>query len=160
MAATVEGVELRGPEVDGAEEVLTPEALEFVAALHREFNPVREELLGSRREAQARRDAGELPDFLEETRSVRDDDGWRVAPPPDDLQDRRVEITGPTDRKMVINALNSGARGFMADFEDSNSPTWRNLVGGQVSLTDAIEGTIEFTSPDGKEYRLNEETAT
>src|SRR3954451_12694647 len=160
MAATVEGVELRGPEVDGADEVLTPDALEFVAALHREFNPVREELLRARRDAQARRDSGELPDFLEETRSVRDDDGWRVAPPPPDLQDRRVEITGPTSRKMVINALNSGARGFMADFEDSNSPTWRNLVGGHVNLTDSIEGTIEFTSPDGKEYRLNEETAT
>ena len=98
MAATVEGVEVRGPEVDGAEEVLTPEALEFVAALHREFNPVRDELLRARSEAQARRDSGELPDFLEETRSVREDDGWRVAPPPDDLQDRRVEITGPTDR--------------------------------------------------------------
>src|SRR5436190_24027682 len=105
MAATVEGVEVRGPAVDGAEEVLTPDALEFVAALHREFDPVRQELLRARREAQSRRDAGELPDFLEETRGVREDDGWRVAPAPSDLQDRRVEITGPTDRKMVINAL-------------------------------------------------------
>src|SRR4051795_2858039 len=160
MAATVEGVEVRGPEVEGFDEVLTPEALEFVAALHREFEPVRQELLNARREAQSRRDEGELPDFLESTRSIREDPDWRVSPPPADLQDRRVEITGPTSRKMVINALNSGARGFMADFEDSNSPTWRNLVGGQVSLTDAIEGTIEFTSDDGKEYRLEEDTAT
>src|SRR5947199_3411812 len=160
MAATVEGVEIRGPEGERFDEVLTPEALELVAARHREFEPTRRELLGARREAQSRRDAGELPDFLEETRSVREDDSWRVAPPPPDLQDRRVEITGPTSRKMVINALNSGARGFMADFEDSNSPTWRNMVGGQANLTDAIEGTIEFTSPEGKEYRLNDEVAT
>src|SRR3954449_10392939 len=160
MAATVEGVEVRGPEVEGFDEVLTPEALEFVAALHREFEPVRQGLLSARREAQSRRDAGELPDFLESTRSIREDPDWRVSPPPADLQDRRVEITGPTSRKMVINALNSGARGFMADFEDSNSPTWRNMVAGHVNLTDAIERTIEFTSDDGKEYRLEEETAT
>src|SRR5436305_1291447 len=160
MAATVEGVEVHGPQVEGSEEVLTPEALAFVAALHREFSGVRDELLSARREAQARRDSGELHAFLDDTRSVREDDGWRVAPAPDDLQNRRVEITGPTDRKMVINALNSGARGFMADFEDSNSPTWRNMVGGQVNLTDAIDGTIDFTSDDGKEYRLNDEVAT
>src|SRR5256714_554256 len=160
MAATVEGVEVHGPDLEQSDEVLTPDALEFVAALHREFNSTREELLLARRDAQARRDSGELPDFLDETRSVREDEGWRVAPPPGDLQDRRVEITGPTDRKMVINALNSGARGFMADFEDSNSPTWRNMVGGHVNLTDAIEGTIEFTSDDGREYRLNDEVAT
>ena len=98
-------------------------------------------------------------DFLDETREVREGD-WRVAPPPDDLQDRRVEITGPTQRKMVINALNSGARGFMADFEDSNSPTWANMVGGHVNLSDAIARTIEFDSPDGKEYRLDDEVAT
>src|SRR3982751_23936 len=115
MAATVEGVEVRGPQVEGFDEVLTPEALEFVAGLHREFEPVRQELLKARREAQARRDQGELPDSFESPRSVREDADWRVAPPPADLQDRRVEITGPTSRKMVINALNSGARGFMAD---------------------------------------------
>src|SRR5438477_6139279 len=160
MAATVEGVEVHGPQVEGSEEVLTPEALEFVAALHREFSGVRDELLSARREAQARRDSGELPAFLDETRSVREDDGWRVAPAPDDLQNRRVEITGPTDRKMVINALNSGARGFMADFEDSNSPTWRNMIEGHVNLTDAIERTIEFTQDDGKHYRLNEQVGT
>jgi malate synthase len=160
MAATVEGVEIRGPGGERFDEVLTPEALEFVAELHRRFEPTRQELLRARREAQARRDAGELPEFLAETRDVRDDDSWRVATPPVDLQDRRVEITGPTDRKMVINALNSGARGFMADFEDSNSPTWRNMVGGQLNLIDAIEGTIDFTSDDGREYRLHGETAT
>src|SRR4051794_4962289 len=160
MAATVEGVEIRGPGGDRFEEGLTPEALEFVAELHRAFNPTREELLRARREAQSRRDAGELPDFLQETRSVREDPDWRVAPAPRDLQNRRVEITGPTSRKMVINALNSGARGFMADFEDSNSPTWRNMVAGHVNLTDAIERTIEFTSDDGKEYSLEEDTAT
>src|SRR5437764_7504133 len=97
-------------------------------------------------------------DFLSETREVREGD-WQVAPVPPPLQDRRVEITGPTDRKMVINALNSGARGFMADFEDALSPTWSNLVGGQVNLIDAIEGTIEYEE-DGRTYRLNEETAT
>src|SRR3954465_4281520 len=160
MAATVEGVEVRGPDGERFDEVLTPEALEFVAGLHREFDSTRQELLRARRDAQARRDDGELPDFLEETRSIREHSGWRVAAPPADLQDRRVEITGPTSRKMVINALNSGARGFMADFEDSNSPTWRNMVAGHVNLTDAIERTIEFTSDDGKEYRLEEETAT
>ncbi|MFL5884609.1 MAG: malate synthase A [Thermoleophilaceae bacterium] len=155
-----QAVEVRGPDGERFDEVLTPEALEFVAGLHREFDSTRHELLRARREAQERRDAGELPDFLEGTRSIREDDAWRVAPPPADLQDRRTEITGPTDRKMVINALNSGAKGFMADFEDSNSPTWRNMVAGHVNLTDAIEGTIEFTSDDGKEYRLNDETAT
>jgi malate synthase len=128
-----------------AAEVLTPEALAFVAALHRRFNRERERLLDARRERQERLDAGERPDFLAETREVREGD-WRVAPVPDDLQDRRVEITGPTDRKMVINALNSGARGFMADFEDANSPTWANMIDGQVNLVDAVEGAIEITS--------------
>src|SRR5204862_5261108 len=98
-------------------------------------------------------------DFLAETREVRDGD-WTVAPPPPDLHDRRVEITGPTDRKMTINALNSGARGFMADFEDSNSPTWQNLVDGHANLIDAIEGTIEFTGPDGRQYRLGDDPET
>jgi malate synthase len=142
--------------VDG---VLTDDALQFVGALHERFEPRRRELLAARAERRARIAAGETLDFLADTREVREGD-WRVAPPPPDLQDRRVEITGPVDRKMVINALNSGARGFMADFEDSLSPTWTNVVAGQVNLTDAIEGTIEFTGDDGREYRLADTTAT
>src|SRR5215208_6318965 len=154
-------VEIRPP--DGADErfddVLTDEALALVAELQRELGLRREELLAARRERQAERDQGALPVFLPETQGIRDGE-WQVAPPPDDLRDRRVEITGPTDRKMVINALNSGAKGFMADFEDSNSPTWANMFGGQRNLRDAIDGTIDFTSPEGKEYSLGEETAT
>jgi malate synthase len=141
-----------------AANVLTPEALAFVGELHERFEPRRWELQARRAERQARLDAGELPDFLPETREVREGD-WRVAPVPHDLQDRRVEITGPVDRKMVINALNSGARCFMADFEDANSPTWRNCVEGQANLTDAIERTIELSAGE-KTYRLNDETAT
>ena len=156
---TPDGVELRGPVDDRAAEVLSPDALEFVARLQREFGATRQELLQRRAERQAKRDAGEMPDFVAETRAIRDGD-WRVAPVPHDLQDRRVEITGPTERKMVINALNSGARCFMADFEDSNSPLWRNMVEGQVNLIDAIDETIEFTSDDGKRYRLDDDTAT
>ncbi len=154
-------VEVRPP--DGAEDrfedILTDDALALVADLQRELGPRREELLAARRERQAERDAGKLPGFLPETQGVRDGE-WQVAPAPADLRDRRVEITGPTDRKMVINALNSGARGFMADFEDSNSPSFRNMFGGQRNLRDAIDGTIDFTSDEGKEYSLNEETAT
>ena len=160
MATLLEGVEVRGPVEGRFSEVLTSEALDFVAVLHREFNRAREDLLRRRAERQAEIDAGGSLDFLPETRDVREGD-WRVAPVPRDLQDRRVEITGPTDRKMVINALNSGARGFMADFEDANSPTWKNMVGGQANLTDAIGRTIEFNDPKtGREYRLNEEVAT
>jgi malate synthase len=140
------------------EEVLTEEALEFVAGLHRRFNPAREQLLAARVARQARLDAGELPDFHPETSAVREGD-WQVAPVPPDLRDRRVEITGPVERKMMINALNSGARCFMADFEDANSPTWSNCVDGQVNLMDAIDRTIDLTTREGKEYRLNEETA-
>ena len=139
-------------------EILTPEALAFVTGLERRFGARRRELLRARVERQARLDAGELPDFLPETREVRDGD-WRIAPVPADLQDRRVEITGPVDRKMVINALNSGARCFMADFEDANSPTWSNCVEGQANLIDAIERTIELVTPD-KSYRLKEDVAT
>src|SRR5947209_4761582 len=119
----LDGVEVRGPAVERAAEVLTPEAVAFVARLQREFNGTREALLGHGAERQARLAAGELPDFLVETRAVREGD-WQVAPAPQDLQDRRVEITGPVERKMIINALNSGAKVFMADFEDANSPTW------------------------------------
>jgi malate synthase len=151
--------ELKGAIDGGAAEVLTHEALEFVANLQREFGGRRLELLRLRDERQARLDAGELPDFLSATRTVRESE-WKVAQPAKDLMDRRVEITGPTDRKMLINALNSGARVFMADFEDANTPTWSNLVEGQVNLIDAIDRTLDFTSPEGKDYRLNAEVAT
>ena len=152
-----DGIEIRAQAV-GAEQVLTDEALAFVAALEREFRSRRAELLSARSARLARLRDGELPDFLAETASVRDGD-WRVAPVPAELQDRRVEITGPVDRKMVINALNSGARMFMADFEDSNSPTWQNCIDGQVNLTDALERTISLDTGE-KQYRLNDEIAT
>src|SRR4051794_38181213 len=140
-------------------EILTPEALGFVETLVREFGPARDELLGRRAERQARIDAGELPTFLPETEEVRAAE-WHISPEPADLQDRRVEITGPSsDRKMVINALNSGARVFMADFEDALSSTWENVIGGQINLRDAVRREIGFTSPEGKDYRLNEQTA-
>jgi malate synthase len=155
---TLAGVEVRAPVEGRFAEVLTEEALGFVAGLHAKFDARREELLARRAERVARWNAGELPDFLTDTRSVREDD-WTVAPPPPDLRDRRVEITGPTDRKMVINALNSGARGFMADFEDANSPTWSNMIGGHVNLGDAIEGTIEHEE-NGRTYRLEDDPAT
>ncbi len=147
--------DLPGPQ----SEVLTPDAVAFLADLHRQFNARRLELLEQRRVRQAKLDAGQLPTFLAETRSVRDGD-WKVAPIPSDLQDRRVEITGPTERKMVINALNSGAKCFMADFEDSNSPTWANMIEGQINLRDAVRRTITFTSPEGKHYELNSAIAT
>ena len=140
-------------------EVLDGDALAFVGRLHERFDPRRQELLAARRERRARIAAGGTLDFLPETREIREGD-WQVAPAPADLRDRRVEITGPVDRKMIINALNSGARGFMADFEDSLSPTWQNVIEGQANLTDAIEGTIEYTGPDGRQYRLGDQTAT
>ena len=152
-------VEVRGPRQDRFEEVLTREALSLVARLHREFDATRRELLERRAMRQAELDAGGSLDFLDATRDIREGD-WSVASAPQDLQDRRVEITGPTDRKMIINALNSGARGFMADFEDSNSPTWSNMIGGQVNLLDAVRGSIEYENPDGRRYELGEETAT
>jgi malate synthase len=139
--------------------VLTDEALAFVGALHERFEPHRRGLLAARVQRRARIAAGGTLDFLPETREIREGD-WQVAPPAEDYRDRRVEITGPVDRKMIINALNSGARGFMADLEDSLSPTWHNVVQGQVNLTDAIEGTIEFTGDDGREYRLGDDLAT
>src|SRR6202521_113697 len=157
--ASTEQAQLKGPLNGRAAEVLTPQALGFVGKLQGEFGARRLELLRLRDERQARLDAGESPEFLAGTRSVRESD-WSVAEAPRDLQDRRVEITGPTDRKMLINALNSGARVFMADFEDANTPTWANLVEGQVNLIDAIERTLDFTSPEGKEYRLHAEVAT
>ena len=149
-----------GPRLPSAEAVLTPEALAFVADLVRTFGARREALLARRREVQARLDAGERFDFLDETADVRAG-GWKVAPLPADLLDRRVEITGPVDRKMVINALNSGANVFMADFEDATSPTWENVLEGQKNLTDAIARSIQYTDPStGKAYALAEKTAT
>src|SRR5512133_3372433 len=147
-----------GPIEERFDEVLTDDAIAFVARLQREFGPRRTSLLEDRRRQQAALDAGEMPDFLPGT-DIRQGD-WRVASSPPDLVDRRVEITGPTDRKMVINALNSGARCFMADLEDANAPTWSNMVEGQINVADAIRGTIEMTGPDGREYRLADETAT
>ncbi|MCP4419791.1 MAG: malate synthase A [Chloroflexi bacterium] len=141
------------------EPILTPEALEFVALLEAKFGEHRHELLQQRAVRQARLDAGEMPDFLPETAEIRQAD-WQVAPIPSDLMDRRVEITGPVDRKMVINALNSGANMFMADFEDSHAPTWQETIRGQINLSDAIDGTISFTNPNGKHYQLNETIAT
>jgi malate synthase len=151
------GVQILGPTLDGCEEILTPEALELVALLERRFGKRRQELIARRVERQLELDAGASLDFLPETREIREAE-WTIAPLPDDLQDRRVEITGPPDRKMVINALNSGARVFMADFEDSNSPTWSNCVAGQINLRDAVRRTISYSQP-GKEYRLNDQTA-
>jgi malate synthase len=157
ITETSSAVELRGPVEGRAGEVLTPDALAFVAALQRRFGAERERLLAARGARQAELDAGALPDFLPVTQEVREG-AWRVAPAPADLQDRRVEITGPVDRKMVINALNSGARVFMADFEDANSPTWQNVVDGQVNLIDAAERTISLES-NGKTYTLGNDPA-
>ncbi len=155
---SAERVEVRAPVSDAYAEILTPDALRFVAKLTRAFNPRRKELLRRREERQARLNAGENPDFLPETKAIREGD-WRCAPPPNDLLDRRVEITGPVERKMIINALNSGAKVFMADFEDANAPTWANCIEGQINLRDAVRRTIEYTSPEGKQYRLNEQIA-
>src|SRR6185437_7442127 len=146
------------PVTDAQRGILTPEALALVVALHRKFNGRRKELLAAREVRQKRIDQGERPDFLPETAAVRAGD-WKVAPIPSDLTDRRTEITGPVDRKMIINALNSGASVFMADLEDSNSPTWENLVNGQINLRDAVRGDIAFTSPEGKSYKLSEKPA-
>ncbi len=154
-----DGVEVVGAVAPEFEDVLTPEALAFVADLHRQFNATRESLLQRRAERQREFDNGVLPDFLPETVAVRGGD-WRVASTPDDLQKRWVEITGPVDRKMMINAFNSGADVFMADLEDALSPTWENVIGGQVNLRDAVRGTLDFESPDGRRYELNDEIAT
>src|ERR1700747_3449812 len=140
------------------EEILSPDAVAFVERLHRELNPRRLELLDRRRERQLGLDAGALPGFRTDTRAIREGD-WRVAPAPPDLVDRRCEITGPVERKMMINALNSGARVFMADFEDANSPTWANVVEGQANVRDAVRREIALDTAE-KSYRLNERTAT
>jgi malate synthase len=153
-----EGIVITGAIEPAFMDVLTPDALRFVADLTRRFRERRGELLKLRAIRQHEIDAGHFPDFLADTRAIREDT-WTVAPIPRDLQDRRVEITGPVDRKMVINALNSGASTYMADFEDSNSPTWENCVLGQVNLRDAVFGTIQYTSPEGKHYALADTTA-
>jgi malate synthase len=158
VSERVQDIEITGSPGERFDEILTADALAFVARLHREFDRTRRELLAARIDRQQELDAGGTLGFLPETKDVRDGD-WTIAPEPDALRNRRVEITGPTSRKMVINALNSGATGFMADFEDSNSPTWTNMIGGQVNLVDAVRGTIEHDE-DGKHYELGDEVAT
>jgi malate synthase len=153
------GVQVLAHTADKFTAILSPAALEFVAKLQRAFDGRRRELLARRARLQADLDQGWMPDFLPETRDVRGGD-WKVAPLPADLLDRRVEITGPVDRKMVINALNSGAKMYMADFEDAHSPTWAGTLEGQVNLCDAVRGLIDYTSPEGKRYTLARETAT
>ena len=152
------GIEIAGRITPEYARILTPEAVGFAAKLQRAFGPRRAELLAARAKRQAEFDAGKLPDFLAETRAVREG-GWTCAPVPADIRDRRVEITGPVDRKMIVNALNSGASVFMADFEDANTPRWDNNIQGQINLADAVRRKIEFTSPEGKVYRLGEKLA-
>ncbi|MDX6748529.1 malate synthase A [Geminicoccaceae bacterium 1502E] len=157
---TVPGLEMKGAAAAGFEAILSAEALAFLVDLERRFRDERKRLLAAREERQKRIDAGELPGFLPETSAIRNGE-WKVAPIPADLQNRRVEITGPVDRKMVINALNSGASCYMADFEDSTTPLWTNQVQGQINLRDAIARKVDFTDPSsGKSYKLADETAT
>ncbi|MGG5174513.1 malate synthase A [Pseudarthrobacter sp. J1763] len=151
---TINGITITAQPIHRQDEVLTPDALEFVAKLHRATAERRQELLQARRERRNQIAAGQDPHFLKETEHIRNDDSWRVAPPGPGLEDRRVEITGPVDRKMSINALNSGAKVWLADMEDASTPTWRNVIQGQLNLTDAMERRIDFTSPEGKEYKL------
>src|SRR6202790_2529094 len=156
---TSEGIEFSGQAPKCADEVLTPGAVRFVAELSRRFETTRQELLRHKQQRQQEIVDGRMPDFLPERAAIRER-SWTVAPIPKDLQDRRVEITGPVERKMVINALNSGANVFMADFEDSNTPTWQNLIQGQRNLKDAVRRTITYTDPQtGKAYKLNESLA-
>ncbi len=155
----VPGVKITTKYDENVRQILTPEAANFLAKLQREFNPNREKLLTARIERQKKIIEGERPQFLAETKSVRESE-WKVASAPKDLNDRRVEITGPVERKMMINALNSGAKVFMADFEDANSPTWQNAIEGQINCKEAIRKTLQFTSPDGKQYSLKPTTAT
>src|SRR6266487_4028475 len=159
MPASDPGVRVLAPPPADCADILSPAALAFLAALARRFEPERQRLLARRRERQQELDAGRLPDFLPETKEIRDRD-WTVAPIRPDLTDRRVEITGPVERKMMINALNSGANVFMADFEDANAPTWENNVRGQQNVRDAVTRTIAYTSPEGKRYALEAKTAT
>jgi malate synthase len=156
--SSLSALEIRGSEAPRQAEILTPKALAFVADLAHRFQPRLKELLKAREARQGRFDAGELPGFRIDTQKIRESD-WRVGDIPADLMDRRVEITGPVERKMIINALNSGARVFMADFEDSLAPTWQNVVEGQANLMDAVRGTISFSSPEGKQYKLKDKPA-
>ncbi|HEM7853526.1 malate synthase A [Burkholderia multivorans] len=153
-----QGMAITGEIKPGYEAILTPDALELVASLHRAFEPRRQALLQARVERTKRLDAGERPDFLPETKAIREGD-WKVAPLPADLQCRRVEITGPVERKMIINALNSGADSYMTDFEDSNAPSWTNQIDGQINLKDAVRRTISLEQ-NGKSYKLNDKVAT
>jgi malate synthase len=157
-----DGVEITGPSGDRYDEILTPEAISLIATLHGELADRRAELLAARERRQAEIIAGGSFDFLPETRRVRDDPAWQVALPAPGLADRRVEITGPTEKKMAINALNSGAKVWLADFEDANTPLWDNMITGQLNLKDVLDRTIDFTSADGKDYKLrpDEELAT
>jgi malate synthase len=158
--STPDGMEIKAPFQAAYKEILSAEALLFIRALHLRFNQHRKNLLMERETVQQKIDKGWRPCFLPETAVIRDSQ-WLISPVPDDLKDRRVEITGPVDRKMIINAMNSGANIFMADFEDSNSPNWDNVIGGQINLRDAINRTISFTNMEnGKEYKLNEKVAT
>ncbi len=159
MPATEPAVQLLKPPPSGCDSILSAEAIGFVTALAHRFEPTRQELLQRRQQRQQEIDAGRLPDFLPTTHDIRERE-WTVAPIRPDLLDRRVEITGPVDRKMMINAFNSGANVFMADFEDSNAPTWENNVRGQQNLRDAVAGTISYVSPEGKRYALEARTAT
>ncbi len=154
-----DGISINGLVTPEYAEILTPEALAFIATLHRSHNATRIDLLNKRIDRQCDIDAGHMPGFLEMTEGIRESK-WKIAPIPNDLRDRRVEITGPTDRKMVINALNSGVQCFMADFEDSNSPTWDNMVQGQINMRDAVNRTIAFTNSEGKQYKLFDHPAT
>jgi malate synthase len=149
-----ERVEITGPYGDRYDEILTPQAIDLIAALHAELGPRRSELLAARRRRQAELSGGAMLDFLPETAGVREDLTWRVASPAAGLVDRRVEITGPTDKKMTINALNSGANVWLADFEDANTPLWDNMITGQLNLKDALDRTIDYTSAEGKDYAL------
>src|SRR5262245_49873080 len=158
MATTIGRLNIRGRVTPEFAEILTEPACAFVADLVERFAPRLATLMTARAEFQARMDAGELPDFLPETRAIREGD-WKILGIPNDLLDRRVEITGPVDRKMIINALNANVRVFMADFEDSLAPNWDNVVQGQINLRDANQRTISFTNPDGRTYRLNAKPA-
>lgn len=158
--AIVDGLEIKAPHLNETDTILTPQACSFLVGLHRNFNKRRLELLAQRNERQKRFNEGEQPTFLSDTAHIRSDDSWSVAETPPPLQKRWVEITGPTDRKMVINALNSGANIFMADFEDANSPTWSNMIEGQVNLKDAVREEIALTTKEGKSYQLNPDHAT
>src|SRR6516165_2574327 len=155
----VESVQITGTVTPEFAEILTPEAVDYVTTLARAFTVRRAELLQRRVQRQAAIDAGKMPDFLPETEHIRTSD-WTISPVPADLQDRRVEITGPVERKMIINALNSGAKVFMADFEDAFAPTWEGTIQGQINVRDAVNRTIEYTSPEGKPYALDEKIAT